>query len=344
MKKTTLALIASLPLMVTPLAQAVSVSTSPVGFINLSVKGTDNGGMTAIAVPMLPQVLYSGVVSTVVGDTITDDAATWDNDDYAVPDPNGNSSYYVEITNHSDSNQIGTIFEITESSGSGKSLRFEFQDPTGMEGASYSIRKYRTIADVFGADNSAGLKIGGNTNEADVIYKVSGNTWARYFYQEAPGFLGGNGWRKAGDTHTDMSGVAISPDEGLLVRRKDPDDVSITLPGSIKVNDSRTGIFKGYNLVALSYPVDVTLSTLGLDDLQSGGNTNEADVVYKVSDTGQFERYFLQEAPGFLGGNGWRKAGDTHTDQSSLVIPAGSSVIINRRSDTPVDWTVSTPF
>jgi uncharacterized protein (TIGR02597 family) len=297
---------------------------------------------------MLPEVLYSGVIADVTvdvdGSTITDNAATWANDDYAVGDPNGNAAYYAEITNHTDATKVGTILEITASSGSAKSLTFDMVDATGFEGASYSIRKYKTLADVFGSDNSAGLFSAGSTKDADVIYKVGGGTWQRYFYQDAPAFLGGNGWRIAGDTRTDMSGVVISPDEGLLIRRRQSSDISITLPGSIKVNDSRTTITKGFNLIALSFPVERTLDQLGLDSLRSGGSTSDADVVYMISDTGQFDRYFLQEAPAFLGGNGWRKAGDTRTDQSGLIIPPGTSVIVKRTLDDAIDWAVAKPF
>jgi len=344
MKKSTLALIASLPLMVAPLVQAVSVSTSPVGFINLKINGTDNGGMTAISVPMLPQVLYSGVISGAAGSTITDDSATWSDNDYAVADANGNASYYAEITNHTDASKVGTILEITASSGSAKSLTVG-SDATGFDGASYSIRKFRTISDVFGADNSAGLTSGSGTSSSDIIYKVGASGWERYYYQTAPAFAGGNGWRKAGDNQTDMQDVAIFPDEGLIVRRRDASDVSITLPGSIKTNNSRTTLLQGFNLVSLSYPVDVTLESTGLEsNLDSGAGASSSDIIYMINASGQFERYYYQTAPAFAGGNGWRKAGDTSTDQKDTTVSAGNAVIILRRDAAGVDWSTNVPF
>jgi uncharacterized protein (TIGR02597 family) len=344
MKKTTLALIASLPLMVAPLVQAVSVSTSPVGFINLKINGTDNGGMTAISVPMLPQVLYSGVISGAAGSTITDNSATWSDNDYAVADPNGNASYYAEITNHTDASKVGTILEITASSGSAKSLTVG-SDATGLDGASYSIRQFRTISDVFGADNTAGLTSGAGSSSSDIIYKVGASGWERYYFQTAPVFAGGNGWRKAGDNQTDMKDVAIFPDEGLIVRRRDASDISVTLPGSIKTNDSRTTLLQGFNLVSLSYPVDVTLENTGLDaNLTSGSGASSSDIIYMINASGQFERYYYQTAPVFAGGNGWRKAGDSATDQKDATVPAGSAIIVLRRDSSGIDWSTNKPF
>jgi hypothetical protein len=348
MKKTTLALLASLPLL-TPHLGAVSVSTAPVGFINLTIKGTDAGaGMTAISVPMLPQVVYSGVVSGAAGTTITDSSATWADGDYATADPNGNASYYAEITNHSDTAQIGTILEITGSSASAKTLTVG-SDVTGLDGASYAIRKFRTISDVFGSDNSAGLTSAASPSSSDVVYKVGFEqgqvVWQRYYYQTAPVFAGGNGWRKAGDIQNDMSNVAIFPDEGLLVRRIAATDISITLPGSIKTHNSRTTLVNGFNLVSLSYPVDTTLDSLGLDTkLTSGSSPSNADVIYMVDSSGQFERFYYQTAPVFAGGNGWRKAGDITTDQKDVSISAGSAIIVLRRDVSGIDWSTTKPF
>ena len=42
---------------------------------------------------------------------------------------------------------------------------------------------------------------------------------------------------------------------------------------------------------------------------------------------------------GFLGGEGWRIAGDSFTDAGSTVIEAGSSIIINHRG-SGLPWTM----
>ena len=96
---------------------AVTVSTDPVGFITLTIKGTDTSdGLSAVSVPMLSASLHSGVIYDVDGQTITDNNASWSTGDFATPDPNGNPSHYIMITNHSDDTKVG-LSEITASDG-----------------------------------------------------------------------------------------------------------------------------------------------------------------------------------------------------------------------------------
>ena len=110
-------------LLISSALSAVTVSTDPVGFITLTIKGTDTSdGLSAVSVPMLSASLHSGVVYDVDGQTITDNNASWSTGDFATPDPNGNPSHYIEITNHSDDTKVGLIYEITASDGDNKTL------------------------------------------------------------------------------------------------------------------------------------------------------------------------------------------------------------------------------
>ena len=343
MNKLTLTLLTSLTLL-NPWLHAVSVSTAPVGFINLTIRGTDNGGLTAISVPMLPQVVYSGVIETASGTVITDASSTWSDNDYATPDDNGNASHYAEITSHTDTTQIGTILEIMGSSGTGKSLTVA-TPVDGLAGASYAIRAFRTLGSVFGTDNSAGLTAAVSLSGADVIYKIGVDNgivgWQRYYYKS--GGIGGTGWRRDTSTSKSMANVAISPDEGLLIFRRSATDVTVTIPGSIKTNDSRTALVNGFNLVSSSYPVDTTLGELGLESkLAQGVSDSAADIIYIVTNTGGFERFYYKS--GGIGGTGWRMSGNTSADQSSKQVTAGSAVVIYRRSATGVDWKTTKPF
>ena len=50
-------------LLISSFLSAVTVSTDPVGFITLTIKGTDTSdGLSAVSVPMLSASLHSGVV------------------------------------------------------------------------------------------------------------------------------------------------------------------------------------------------------------------------------------------------------------------------------------------
>jgi len=354
MKKTTLVLLASLPLVAPLLEAQTTVHTNPVGFINLTIKGTDAGkGLTGISVPMLPQVLYSGVITGSTTSTITDNNATWADDAYVGLDSNGTPTHYIEITaNANDATTVGSIIGILDSDDAANELTLN-GDPSGLDGASYVIRESHTIASVFGETNSVGLESGQDSGSSDLIYKMTndgngGLGWGIYYYQTDPtgGLFGGDGWRKSG-VSGDAKDTVILPTEGLIVRRIKNTDVTITIPGSIKTNSSRTQILKGYNLVSLNYPVDMTLSSLGIKDLlRSGQDSASSDRVYLINDSGLFDIYYYQTDPtgGLFGGNGWRKSGFATTNAENDVVPAGHSVIIYREDQQKADWSIDVPF
>lgn len=335
--------------------KAVTVSTDPVGFITLSVKGTDTSeGLTAVSVPMLSSSLHSGVIASTAAKTITDNNASWATGDFATPDPNNNPSHYIEITNHSDASKVGVIYEVSGSDGGNKTLTLT-EDVAGLDGASYSVRKCRTLGGIFGENNEAGLTAG-SSSAADIIYKVGTDdqgalAWQIYYYQEAPVFAGGNGWRQLGKSASaDMKDVGIYPDEGIIIKRRSGSDLSVTLTGSVKTSNSRTAIQEGFNLVSVSYPVDTSLENLGLytGDSATGlsaGSSSTADRIYYVNDAGQFDIYYYQEAPVFAGGNGWRKLGaSASADQKDSVIPAGRSIVVLRRDVSGYYWSSDVPF
>ena len=352
MRKQVLTLVAGL--FVAGIVNAVTVSTDPVGFITLTIKGTATSeGLSAISVPMLSSSLHSGVIYEVTGTTITDSNGSWATGDFATADPNGNPSHYIEITNHTDPTKVGVIYEITGSDGGNKTLTIA-SDAAGLAGASYSVRKSRTLGDIFGDANESGLTAG-SSSAADIIYKVGIDgtgalAWQIYYYQEAPIFAGGNGWRQLGKSaSSSMQDVGVFPDEGLIIKRRSGSDVTVTLTGSVKTSNSRTAIQKGFNLVSLSYPVDSSLENLGLYNaagtLLTSGSSSTADRIYYVNDQGQFDIFYYQEAPVFAGGNGWRKLGaSASTDQKDSVIPAGRSIVVLRRADTGIDWATNVPF
>jgi uncharacterized protein (TIGR02597 family) len=335
--------------------EEVVVTTPPVGFITLTVRGTDNStGLSAVSVPMLTTPLHTGVISGVNGMTITDSNATWTTGDFATPDPNGNPSHYIEITSHSDAAKVGLIHEITASDGGNKTLAIS-GNAAALNGSSYVIRKCRTLGGIFGDANESGLTAG-SSSSADIIYKIGVDgggdlTWQIYYYQEAPGFAGGNGWRQLGKAaNADMKDVSILPHEGLIIKRRSGPDKSVTLTGSVRTGNSHTSIRPGLNLVSHGYPVDYTLEQLGLHTgnpatgLDSTVSTTN-DAVYNINDSGRFEIFYHQQVPALAGGNGWRKFGlGTAIDQKDSVIPAGRSIVIRRLGETGFTWTTTVPF
>ena len=107
----------------------------------------------------------------------------------------------------------------------------------------YRVRKYWTLASVFGAANSAGLQ-GGNALSADQVLLWNGAGYDTHYYQTAgiaPGtsstgdqvlvwngttnafdayyYLTGTGWRKTTDTATDAGTTALATGTGFIIKR-----------------------------------------------------------------------------------------------------------------------------
>jgi hypothetical protein len=101
--------------------------------------------------------------------------------------------------------------------------------------------------------------------------------------------------------------------------------------------------------VSYPYPVDVKLNESGIHSATngyvSGSDSASSDIVYVLQSDGSFANYYYQtDSFGFLGGTGWRLAGDAYTDVGDTYsIPAGSSVII-KHTGLGLLWADAKPF
>lgn len=326
-----------------------AVQTDTVGYVTLTVNGSPDGTATAftpLSLSLEKAVVARGsLTATPDSAVLTDASASYTTGEFAGTDAEGNATHYIQFTSD------GLIAGITANTST--SITTE-ADLTGqvVSGDGYVIKEHSTLADFFGADNSAGLKSGGNSGSSDLVYIMSSNgagIYAIYYYQtDAFGFAGGTGWRKVGDNSTDQSDVIVGPDDGVIVARTALGDIDIVVSGSVNVVDHRRGLPNGFSLVAYPYPVDVTLGDSGIysssNGYVSGGNSGSSDLVYVLSSAGSFDIYYYQtDAFGFAGGTGWRIVGDNSTDQSATVIPANSSIIINHIG-TGLQWTAAVPY
>lgn len=349
MKKTTF-LLASAALSLAATTQAAEVSTTPVGYVTLTVNGSPDGAQTAftpLSLSLENPVQASGSLTEApTSAVVTNASASYTVDQYAGTDASGNATHYLQFV------EDGLIVDIL---GNTATTITTGTDLTGLVVSSdaYVIKKHITIADIFGADNSAGLGSGGDSSSSDLVYVMSsdGNgSYATYYYQtDSLGFLGGDGWRLSGDANTDMSDVVVGPDDGLIVARSEQGDLEIVVSGSVNTVDHLRGLPTGFSLVSYPYPVDVTLDDSGIysstNGYVSGGDSSSSDLVYILNSNGQFDIYYRQtDSLGFLGGDGWRLAGDSSTEKgTSVSIPANGSVII-KHIGTGLQWADAKPF
>lgn len=323
-------------------SQAQSVSSTPVGYVTLTINGD---GYTALSNPLENAVVYSGTASSVSGATITASFSMTDSE-LSGTDPNGNSTYYVQTTD-------GIILDITANSASTITVASDVSSLVSADD-SITVKQHSTLSDLLGSDNSIGLTSGGDVNSSDIVYIMSGDgagSYSAYYYQTDPfgGFLGGDGWRIGGDSFTDMSGVTVAADDGVIVKRITAGDLSFVVTGTVNSNNHRRDLPAGFSLISYPFPVETTLDDSGIfsssNGYVSGGDINSSDAVYVISPAGAFTLYYRQTDPfgGFLGGDGWRIAGDSFTDAGGTTIEAGSSIIINHRG-SGLAWTDALPY
>lgn len=340
------------------LLQAQTASTTPVGYQTLTIKGSPDGStpaFTALSVGFQTTSLYDGALTETTSSFVfTDSNASLVADTYNALDPAGSSAYYLIFT--SGANE-GLILDIAGNTSTTITCNSGYQSGGSFSAASgdtYSIRAYSKLADIFGATNTAGLKSGGNASSSDLIYVMStdGNaSYTTYYYQtdNLGGILGGTGWRVLGDNSSDMSSIAIAPDDGLIVSRKASGDLDLVTSGVVKDSKHKRDLPAGYSLIAYPFPVSVTLADSNIytadNGYVSGGNGSSSDLVYVISSDGSFTTYYRQtdSLGGILGGDGWRVFGDSSTSRDNEPIPAGSSIIILHRG-SGLTWSDDLPY
>lgn len=323
-----------------------TTTTDPAGFKTVRIAGA-NGDTPVFSYPgtsLVHPLSYQGSVSAVGDHTLTDAQAPWSESQF-----NGtNGAYFIEIVSGP---RAGLMSDIVATAGAARTLTLDDDLTAQLAGGElYKIRKHRTIGDVFGANNEAGLQGGASISIADEL-RVFNPVTQRFvmFYYKTGGF-GGVGWRSSADALADASQTVLYPDQGLIIRRKAAGARQWKVLGSVKTGATVVPIGPETNLVANPYPAGRL--TLGNSSLYTGGaafgvagaaNIASADEV-RFFDTAGTLRKFYYKTAGF-GGTGWRDSADALTDASLVEIPAATSLFIIRKDGrTAFQWTVPQPF
>ncbi|HAB36796.1 MAG TPA: hypothetical protein DCE52_02120, partial [Rhodobacteraceae bacterium] len=168
-------------------AQSVAYS-KPAGFVTHTLKAQQ---LNLIGLTLHEPVVYSGSFDAVEGLALRDSNA--DYDATLISD----SSYVLEIVdNPTDPSLNGVIQVITDWTAQEITTTADLAGDGLAAGAEYNLRAPKTISDVFGSSNSAGLTAGANMASADVIWLHNGLGFDKFYYSEGGGFGGGEaGWK-----------------------------------------------------------------------------------------------------------------------------------------------------
>jgi uncharacterized protein (TIGR02597 family) len=208
---------------------------------------------------------------------------------------------------------------------------------TPLDGASYALAAGNIVEIIAGdtlagtlGDNSGGnplVFVGGTSAlNADTVgvYNSSTAKFDTYFFSTALGY-----WRSSAST-INQNGMVIPPQMAVsITRRASRPATSLVLLGRVPSVAPLIKTTGGSQIIYTStrYPVDLTFSALSLSNWTKANSALSADTlsIYNAS-LGKDDVYYQK-----LDGT-WRKVGDAVTDQSSVVIPAGTGVSILKRA------------
>ena len=314
-----------------------SVSTVPVGYTTVTINGTGGQGAEAfsyLGVPVHHAANFRSAMTAKADNSITCANASWTANAFA-------NTHFVMIMSGDNTGMSATITANTADT----LITAENLSSILTGNENFAIHKYTTIADVFGADNSAGLKGSDGPGTADnILIQTGSNSFATYYYQT--GGLGGTGWRSAASSSVDASGTIIPHGSGIIAVRGESADLKVSVMGSVFPDDVVTPVEQGFNWKAPSLPVDVTLAGFfGANNeagLKASDGPGTADNILVFDRNGNITTYYYQT--GGLGGTGWRGAANSSTDQANTVIAEPGAMFMIRRTEAAFNLTEDSPL
>lgn len=323
-----------------------TVTTDPVGFVQLSLPGQSD---TRVSVPFTQAPAFVGTVQSTSSNTITFSGTPgWTANQFVYASGVQPNTYYALIGTAGTSDTTGTmpkegsIYTITANTANTLTLNVNGDNVSIVsEGTQISIIPYWTLATVFPASN-ANVSFTPSTsplllqtqlmflNYAAVgINASSANIY--YFYNGA--------WRLMGDSSsTDHSNDVILPNVYFTVRNPTTTTNLValgTVPmGTIGVNLVTQSSGQQDNYLSLLRPIGVSLENSGL--ISSGAFSASAsplmlsDCLFVFDNTQVGFNKSASEIYYYYN-NGWRQMGQSSsTDFGSTLLPVGSGFVIRK--------------
>jgi len=295
-------------------AQSVAYS-KPAGFVTHTLKAQQ---LNLIGLTLHEPVVYSGSFDAVEGLALRDSNADYDANLIS------GSSYVLEIVdNPTDPSLNGVIQVITDWTTQEITTTDDLTGDGLVAGAKYNLRAPKTISDVFGSSNRAGLTAGANMASADVIWLHNGVGFDKFYYSEGGGFGGGEaGWKD--DSGADAGDFPIIYTDAVIIQNKALTDKKLVVSGVVKTKAVTLALMEGkFNFISSTYPVGSTLGNSGLEtDLVGGVDKDSSDVVWMPNDEGGYDQYYYST-------EGWKDAQEQPASDTLLT----SGIIIERIGD-----------
>lgn len=301
-----------------------AVTTDPVGYVTVQINGTGGEGSSAfsfLSVPMHGAIDAQSTIASFGTSSITASSSDWTADQFA-------ATHFVQIVSGPNEGIAATITANT----SDTLTTAEDLSTLLAGGESFAIRKYTTIADVFGPANEAGLVGAAGVGLADNILVPDGAGGFEFYYYKNGG-LGGTGWRSSASASIDEANKILPFGEGFLVRRIASEDISLVVTGSVIANDSLIPFESGVNWAAPVAPKTYTIAEFFGPNNEAGlvgaAGAGLADNILLPDGSGGYLFFYYKNAG--LGGTGWRSSASASINEADrILVEPGSLFIVNR--------------
>ncbi|MGJ8696550.1 MAG: hypothetical protein ACSHYF_09545 [Verrucomicrobiaceae bacterium] len=286
--------------------------TSPSGYVKTDLVV----GFNPIGINLHGEVLLSGVIDSESANVITDADV-----DFAATLTDANATYLLEITNGA---QNGSVNVITSSTSTTVTI-----EGGGIAAgtANYTIRKAKTLNEVFGTGADAQLTGSFNSTNSDIIWVPDGSgDYDRYYYNS-----NNNEFRStASQFSSPPKPIAFFYPDGAFVEVK-ANTTTVTLFGEVKKTGTIISAASGFSIFTVPSPAGQTLDELGLkDDLTASFNSTAADILWVPDGAGSYNRYFVHTT----GGGTWRSTSSQFSGNEGTTVVSGAIAIQRKTAST----------
>jgi hypothetical protein len=258
---------------------AATAYTTPVGYVTQTLK-PDIANLIGLTVHS--PTVAAGVIDAESSSSVTDNEVNF------TTLLTGGTTYVLELPG-------GVIQEVTSWTAGTLNTPQDITASVTPLTTAYKLRKASTVADVFGATNSAGIlsTATGDASTCDnvLLVNASGTAFDTVFY-----FDDGTatGWYDL--DFNEVSNRAIVYTDGLYVRRLAGSDINLVISGEVKTTPTTTVLIPGNNFAGSVYPAGSTLANSGISASlipSTDGSTDSCDIVLLPKADGSYGTYFF---------------------------------------------------
>jgi hypothetical protein len=292
--------------------EAESASTDLAGFHTVSIKGKSS---KVVGANFVRPSAARGNLEAAAANTLTDNDADFTSTLTA------GVSYWVEITSGPNKGIASIVSAFAQNTLTTDDDLSALCGPTDT----YDVRPTHTIASLFGATNSAGLRAGSSINNADTIKLPDGlgGVITLFYSSSAP-----VGWRNTATGTANAADTPVYHVDAMEVNRSSNGTLNLRFAGTLRTGPTHYGILTGLNQVDINYPVGSTLANSGLQNYVKQGDSATADLIWVPNTTTGYKKYYYTPDAAPLTA-GWKLVGSGNTDQNAAALTSG--IIIERR-------------